>query len=221
MHDDPIDAGIAAGFGAARQPDEQPESPPERIGPYRILEILGQGGMGTVYLAEQEEPIRRRVALKVIKLGMDSRSLVTRFEVERQALAMMEHPCIARVYDAGLTDRGQPYYAMEYVRGVPITTFCDKKKLSLDQRLQLFRLVCSGVQHAHQKGVIHRDITPRNVLVTMQDGKITPKIIDFGLARAADHRDSEATLLRLTNLGGKRPGWPACGGRNLGASCAA
>ena len=134
MKDDLIDAGMAAGFGADGPQDAGlEESLPKQIGPYRILEIIGEGGMGTVYLAEQRAPIRRLVALKVIKLGMDSKSLVARFEIERQSLARMEHPCIARVYEAGLTDRGQPYYAMEYVRGVPITEFCDSKQLSIDR----------------------------------------------------------------------------------------
>ncbi len=171
-----------------------PGSRPESIGPYRILSVLGEGGMGTVYLAEQREPVRRRVALKVIKLGMDSKMVLARFEAERQALAMMEHSNIARIFDAALTESGQPYFAMEYVKGEPITHYCDENKLGLDDRLELFTQICSAVQHAHNKGVIHRDLTPNNVLVTMQDGKPTPKIIDFGLARATDHRLVEATI---------------------------
>ncbi len=137
---------------------------PEQIGPYRVLSVLGEGGMGTVYIAEQKKPVRRRVALKVIKLGMDSVMVLRRFEAERQALAMMEHSNIARVYEAGTTDRGQPFFAMEYVKGKPITQYCDDQKLSLEERIDLFRQVCSGVQHAHLKGVIHRDLKPSNVL---------------------------------------------------------
>ncbi|MFO1053003.1 MAG: bifunctional serine/threonine-protein kinase/formylglycine-generating enzyme family protein [Planctomycetota bacterium] len=167
---------------------------PEWIGRYKVLDILGEGGMGTVYLAEQREPVWRRVALKVIKLGMDSAEVLRRFEVERQALAMMDHPNIAKVFDAGTTDRGQAYFSMEYVKGKPITEYADAMKLSVEDRLRLFQQVCHGVQHAHQKGVIHRDLTPRNVLVVDQDGDVRPKIIDFGLARATDHRLTEGTL---------------------------
>jgi serine/threonine protein kinase/tetratricopeptide (TPR) repeat protein len=166
----------------------------DRIGPYKILERLGVGGMGMVYLAEQREPVRRRVAIKVIKLGMDSKQILARFEAERQALAMMEHSNIARVYDCGLTDHGQPYFAMEYVKGRPITKYCDDHRLDLKARLELFMQVCAGVQHAHNKGVIHRDLTPNNILVTSQDGKPTVKIIDFGLASATGHRLTEATI---------------------------
>ncbi|MEZ5966831.1 MAG: bifunctional serine/threonine-protein kinase/formylglycine-generating enzyme family protein [Planctomycetota bacterium] len=167
---------------------------PETIGPYRILETLGEGGMGTVYLAEQREPVQRRVALKVIKLGMDSKQVLARFQAERQALALMNHDCIAKVFDAGTTERGQPYFAMEHVPGVPITEHCDRHELSVDERLSLFKKVCAGVQHAHQKGVIHRDLKPSNVLVTVAQGEAGPKIIDFGIARATDHRLIAATL---------------------------
>ena len=170
----------------------------ERIGPYRILTKLGEGGMGAVYLAEQRQPLRRRVALKVLKQGMDSRAFLARFEVERQALAMMEHSCIARVYDAGIGEKGQPYLAMEYVKGVPITDYCDQNKLSIAQRLDLFVAVCSAVQHAHTKGVMHRDLKPSNILVTVQDGKAEPKVIDFGLAKALDHRIVESTVFTET-----------------------
>ena len=170
------------------------DAPRTQIGPYRILETIGEGGMGTVYLAEQREPVRRRVALKVIKLGMDSKAVMARFEAERRALSMMEHSCIATVVDAGITEQGQPYFAMEYVKGIPITDYCDQNKLSLKERIELFQKVCSGVQHAHLKGVMHRDLKPGNVLVTLQDGKPTPKIIDFGLAKATDHHLVEATL---------------------------
>ncbi|MFY9341665.1 MAG: bifunctional serine/threonine-protein kinase/formylglycine-generating enzyme family protein [Planctomycetota bacterium] len=167
---------------------------PLLIGPYHVLETLGEGGMGVVYLAEQREPVRRRVALKVIKAGMDSKAVLRRFEAERQALAMMEHSCIATVLDAGLTSTGQPFFAMEYVKGIPITEYCDLHKLGLPERIALFQKVCSGVQHAHLKGVMHRDIKPSNVLVTLQDGKPMPKIIDFGLAKATNHHLVEATL---------------------------
>lgn len=188
-----------AGEAPAVEPgDDDDEGAGRRIGPYRILSTLGEGGMGTVYLAEQRQPLRRRVALKVLKQGMDSRAFLTRFAAERQALAMMEHSCIARVYDAGLAESGQPYLAMEYVKGVAITDYCDQNKLSIDERLDLFVAVCSAVQHAHTKGVMHRDLKPSNILVTEQDGKPEPKIIDFGLAKAADHRLVEATVFTET-----------------------
>ncbi|MCB9871756.1 MAG: SUMF1/EgtB/PvdO family nonheme iron enzyme [Planctomycetes bacterium] len=166
----------------------------EEIGPYRILEVLGEGGMGTVYLAEQRHPVRRRVALKVVKLGMDTKAVLKRFEAERQALSLMEHGSIARVLDAGATDAGRPYFAMEYVKGVPITDYCDRQKLDVRDRLTLFLQICAGVQHAHQKGIIHRDLKPSNVLVTAQEVAPQAKIIDFGLARATDNRLVEGTL---------------------------
>jgi serine/threonine protein kinase/formylglycine-generating enzyme required for sulfatase activity len=178
----------------AAKAQAEPGGLPDRIGPYKILDQLGEGGMGTVYLAEQREPVRRRVALKVIKLGMDSVEVLRRFELERQALALMEHPNIAKIFDVGTTERGQPYFAMEFVKGRPITEFCDHARLDLGERLRLFQQVCSGVQHAHQKGITHRDLTPRNVLVTDQDGEPRPKIIDFGLARATDTRLAEGTI---------------------------
>ncbi len=173
-----------------------PDSAPnlERIGPYRILEVLGEGGMGTVYLAEQTEPVRRRVALKLIKLGMDTHELIARFESERQALALMNHPNVAIVHDAGATEQGRPYFVMEYVPGEPITAYCNKLKLPLTERLGLFIQVCQAIQHAHQKGIIHRDIKPSNVLVMYQDGKAVPKVIDFGLAKATDQRLTEKTM---------------------------
>ena len=160
------------------------ERPGGQIGRYKLLSILGEGGMGIVYLAEQEEPIRRRVALKVIKPGMDSKRVVARFEAERQALAILDHPNIAHVYDAGTTETGKPYFVMEYVRGLPITEYCDHHKLSIEDRLNLFRQVCLAVHHAHQKGIIHRDIKPSNILVSEQGGGPVPKIIDFGVAKA-------------------------------------
>ena len=170
------------------------ESPGAIIGRYKLLERIGEGGMAVVYMAEQQEPIRRRVALKVIKLGMDTKSVIARFEAERQALAMMDHPNIAKVLDAGATETGRPYFVMELVKGVSITEFCDKGKLSTQERLDLFRQVCSAVQHAHQKGIIHRDIKPSNVMVTSHDGMPVPKVIDFGIAKATNQRLTEKTF---------------------------
>jgi serine/threonine protein kinase len=171
-----------------------PDARPEHIGPYRILRVLGEGGMGVVYLAEQTEPIKRRVALKLIKLGMDTKHVVARFEAERQALAMMNHPNIARVHDAGATADGRPYFVMEHVAGIPLNEYCDGHKLSLAERLELFLQVCHGVQHAHHKGIIHRDLKPSNILVASLDDKPLAKIIDFGVAKATDHRLTEKTL---------------------------
>ena len=179
----------------------RPDSPdlPERVGPYRILERLGEGGMGVVYLAEQTRPVRRKVALKVIKQGMDTKQVVARFEAERQALAMMDHASVAKVFDAGTTPHGRPYFVMEYVKGVPITEHCDRHRLSNRERLDLFMQVCEGVQHAHQKAIIHRDLKPSNVLVSEQDGKRLPKIIDFGVAKATAQKLTEKTM--FTELG--------------------
>src|ERR1039458_2900220 len=160
------------------------EKPGDRIGRYKLLQQIGEGGCGVVYMAEQAEPMRRRVALKVIKLGMDTKQVIARFEAERQALALMDHPNIAKVLYAGATDSGRPYFVMELVRGIKITDYCDQQKLSTRQRLELFVQVCQAVQHAHQKGIIHRDLKPSNILVTEQDGKAVPKIIDFGIAKA-------------------------------------
>ena len=151
----------------------------KQIGPYRLREQIGEGGMGVVYVAEQEKPVRRKVALKIIKPGMDSDDVVARFEAERQALAMMDHPNIAKVLDAGTTDEARPYFVMELVKGIPITDYCDQAKLTVDKRLRLFIQVCKAVQHAHHKGIIHRDIKPTNVLVTLHDGEPVPKVIDF------------------------------------------
>jgi len=165
------------------------------FGRYHVLRPLGEGGMGTVYLAEQREPFRRYVALKVVKLGMDTGQVLARFGNERRALAMMDHPNIARIFDAGATPRGRPYFVMEYIEGVPITQYCDRKRMTVVQRLRLFLAVCRAVQHAHQKGVIHRDLKPSNVLVTEQDGAPVPKVIDFGIAKATDQWAVENTLL--------------------------
>ncbi len=166
----------------------------DRIGPYRLLDVIGEGGFGVVYLAEQREPIERKVALKLIKPGMDSRSVIARFEAERQALALMDHPHIARIFEAGTTDRGRPYFVMEHVRGEPITTYCDRHRLSIDERLTLFAQVCEAVHHAHQKGLIHRDLSPSNILVTTGSKGHEPKVIDFGVAKAIDRRLTTASI---------------------------
>jgi serine/threonine protein kinase len=170
------------------------EGPGSIIGRYKLLERIGEGGMAVVYMAEQTEPIRRKVALKIIKLGMDTRQVIARFEAERQALALMDHPNIAKVLDAGATETGRPYFVMELVQGVSITEYCDKNNLSTKDRLALFLQVCNAVQHAHQKGIIHRDIKPSNVMVTHHDGKPVPKVIDFGIAKATNQKLTEKTL---------------------------
>jgi serine/threonine protein kinase/tetratricopeptide (TPR) repeat protein len=212
----PSDFERADGPAAPRVPGLTPY--PREIGPYRILETLGEGGMGIVYLAEQTKPIHRRVALKIIKLGMDTRQVIARFETEREALALMNHPNVAKVFDAGATETGRPYFVMEYVQGIPITEYCDKHRLNTEERLRLFVDVCNAIQHAHQKGIIHRDIKPSNVLVSVDIanpplsplgkgggssaplldkgglGGITVKVIDFGVAKATQHRLSEHTL---------------------------
>lgn len=169
------------------------ESPGTKIGHYELLELLGEGGMGLVYLAQQKEPVRRKVALKIVKLGMDTKQVVARFEAERQTLALLEHANIAHVFDAGTTDSGRPYFVMEYVEGKSITKYCDEYKLSVEERLKLFRQVCDGVHHAHQKGIIHRDIKPSNIVVSVQDDKPVPKIIDFGIAKAITQPLTEKT----------------------------
>src|SRR5882724_2538617 len=166
----------------------------QMLGPYKLREKLGEGGCGVVYVAEQEKPVRRRVALKVIKLGMDTRNVIARFEAERQALAMMDHPNIAKVLDAGSTGQGRPYFVMELVRGIRITEYCDQHNLSTQDRLDLFIKVCQAIQHAHQKGIIHRDIKPSNILVTLHDGVPVPKVIDFGIAKATQGRLTDMTL---------------------------
>jgi len=174
-------------------------TPGAEIGPYKLVGVIGEGGMGTVYLARQQEPVKRLVALKVIKAGMDSKHVLARFEAERQALALMDHPHIAKVLDAGATDAGRPYFVMELVKGVPLTRFCDERRLTPRQRLELFVPVCHAVQHAHQKGIIHRDIKPSNVLVAQYDNRPVPKVIDFGVAKATGDQLTEKTL--VTGLG--------------------
>lgn len=203
----PADAAITSDLGPVRasgwvnepsdsasSPSKLGDGPGSRVGPYKLLQQIGEGGMGTVFMAEQEHPVRRRVALKLIKPGMDSRAVVARFEAERQALAMMDHPNIARVLDAGTTETGHPYFVMELVNGIPITRYCDENKLSAQERLALFVPVCQAIQHAHQKGVVHRDIKPSNVMVTLYDGKPVPKVIDFGVAKATEQRLTDRTM---------------------------
>src|SRR3954470_2085537 len=170
------------------------EQPGTTIGPYKLVEPIGEGGMGLVYMAEQQRPLRRMVALKVIKPGMDSRQVLARFEAEKQALAMMDHENIAKVFEAGTTDTGHPYFVMELVRGIPMHDFCDQKRLTVRERLELFIPVCQAVQHAHQKGIIHRDLKPTNVLVTMHDARAVPKVIDFGIAKALGASLTEHSL---------------------------
>src|ERR1051325_484620 len=178
-------------------PDASTDQTGKRIGRYKLLEKIGESGCGAVYVAEQEEPVRRRVALKLIKLGMDTRSVIARFEAERQALAMMDHANIAKVLDAGATENGRPYFVMELVRGTKITEYCDQNQLSTRQRLDLFVRVCQAVQHAHQKGIIHRDLKPSNILVTVNDGVSVPKIIDFGIAKAIEEKLTDKTLFTM------------------------
>jgi serine/threonine protein kinase len=170
------------------------EGPGTVIGRFKLLQKIAEGGMGVVYMAEQREPVIRKVALKIIKLGMDTKQVVARFEAERQALALMDHPNIAKVLDGGATQSGRPYFVMELVPGLPITQFCDEANLSTRDRLELFMEVCSAIQHAHQKGIIHRDIKPSNILVTLHGDKPVPKVIDFGVAKATQGRLTEKTL---------------------------
>ena len=170
------------------------ERPGTLIGPYKLLQQIGEGGMGVVFMAEQMHPVRRTVALKIIKPGMDTRQIIARFEAERQALALMDHSNIARVLDAGTTETNRPYFVMELVKGVPITTYCDEHQLTPRQRLELFIPVCQAVQHAHQKGIIHRDLKPSNVMIALYDGRPVPKVIDFGVAKAAGSKLTEKTL---------------------------
>jgi non-specific serine/threonine protein kinase/serine/threonine-protein kinase len=192
-----VERMLAADVAAERflSPRGKP-APHGAIGPYKLLEILGEGGFGVVWLAEQQQPIRRRVALKLIKPGMDSAQIVARFEAERQALALMDHPGIAQVFEAGATESGRPYFAMEYVPGTPVTAFCDAERLRIRERLDLFAAICDAVQHAHQKGVIHRDLKPSNILVTRRDGVLSSKVIDFGVVKATTPSAAETLLTR-------------------------
>lgn len=169
----------------------------QMVGPYKLVEILGEGGFGTVWLAERREPMVQRVALKIIKPGMDSKAVISRFEQERQALAVMDHPNVAKVFDGGVTEHGRPYFIMEYVQGAPITSFCDRHRYTIKQRLELFITVCDAVQHAHHKGIIHRDIKPSNVLVSMSEGKPLAKVIDFGIAKATESSDVQNSVFSI------------------------
>ena len=190
----PNDAVEPAVDSALRTPSSAlTEAPGGYIDRYKLLQKIGEGGCGVVYMADQEEPVRRRVALKVIKLGMDTRAVIARFEAERQALAMMDHPNIAKVLDVGQTATGRPFFVMELVKGVRINEYCDQNNLPTRERLALFTQVCHAIQHAHQKGIIHRDIKPSNILVTLHDGVPVPKVIDFGIAKAINQQ-------RLTDL---------------------
>jgi serine/threonine protein kinase/tetratricopeptide (TPR) repeat protein len=198
-HDQEGGTRATAGGAARLSKEPEPERPPKEVGPYRIREKLGQGGMGVVYRAERTRPFRQEVALKLIRSGMGSRQIVARFEHERQALALMDHPHIAKVHDAGVHSDGRPYFAMEYVQGAPITDFCDMHRLTIRQRLELMERVCLAVQHAHEQGVIHRDLTPSNVMVTLVDDEPQPRIIDFGVAKAVGQRLTEQSL--VTGIG--------------------
>src|SRR5262249_36694790 len=199
-----LEQPAAAGTGAYAATADRPGSPPTTsppaarpgaaIGPYRLLHTLGEGGMGAVWVAEKTEPVKRRVAIKVIKPGMDSAQVIARFAAERQALALMDHTNIAKVLDAGTTDQGRPYFVMELVKGVPITTYCDELHLSVRERLELFVPICQAIQHAHQRGVIHRDVKASNVLVAVQDGRPVPKVIDFGVAKALHTKLADRTM---------------------------
>src|SRR5947208_2721423 len=188
--------------GALRDAPEHassPEAPGALVGPYKLIERIGEGGMGEVWMAQQTEPVKRLVAVKLIRPGMDSRSVLARFDAERQALSLMDHPNIAKVLDAGATADGRPYFVMELVKGTPITKYCDDRRLAVRDRLRLFADVCRAVQHAHQKGVIHRDLKPNNVLVAPFDGRPVVKVIDFGVAKAAGQPLTDKTL--FTGLG--------------------
>jgi serine/threonine protein kinase len=198
-----LEAHREAGTAAHKPGDEGPprdvgaaaEQPGSIIGSYKLIEQIGEGGMGTVWMAQQTEPVKRVVALKVIKAGMDSKQVIARFDAERQALALMDHPNIAKVLDGGATGTGRPYFVMDLVKGVSITRYCDEHHLTPRQRLELFVPVCQAVQHAHQKGIIHRDLKPSNVLVALYDGRPVPKVIDFGVAKAAGQSLTDKTLV--------------------------
>ncbi|MCE2810815.1 MAG: serine/threonine protein kinase, partial [Planctomycetaceae bacterium] len=189
----PIEQSLAFSVGLPT-PDVASADVGSLVGSFRLMERIGEGGFGLVFVAQQERPVKRKVALKIIKPGTGSNEVVARFELERQALAMMDHPNIARVFDAGVTDDGRPYFVMELVRGLPITEYCDNYRLNLEDRVRLFQDVCAAVQHAHQKGVIHRDLKPSNVMVTLHDDRAIVKVIDFGVAKAMGDDLTERTI---------------------------
>src|SRR5262245_743925 len=196
----PADGGATVDSAPGQPETEDYGDPTARVGAllagkYKLVEEIGEGGMGSVFMAQQIEPVKRAVAVKVIKAGMDSRAVLARFEAERQALAMMDHPNIAKVLDAGTTEGGRPFFVMELVKGTPLTQFCDERKLTPRQRLELFVPVCQAIQHAHQKGIIHRDLKPSNVLIAMYDDRPVPKVIDFGVAKAAGQTLTDLTLM--------------------------
>src|SRR5262245_30727582 len=193
---DPSDSFLEVPAPAVTIDRDRPitEGPGAVIGPYKLREQIGEGGFGVVYVAEQEKPVRRKVALKIIKPGMDTKDVIARFEAERQALALMDHPNVAKVLDAGTTESGRPYFVMELVHGLPITEFCDKNKLPTRERLTLFAEICRAVQHAHQKGIIHRDLKPSNIMVTLHDGQPVPKVIDFGVSKALSQQLTEKSI---------------------------
>src|SRR5262245_20879855 len=199
MASPPRPAGDDSEFDETRAVETARDDGWRRIGAYRLIQRIGEGGMGEVWLAQQLEPVQRQVALKLIKPGMDSARVIARFEAERQTVALMDHPAIAKVFDAGTTPEGRPYFAMEYVRGDPITLHCDRQRLSVSERVELFIQLCDGVQHAHQKGIIHRDLKPSNVLVSTTDDRPVPRIIDFGIAKAMAQPLTERSL--LTEMG--------------------
>ncbi|MFM7806626.1 MAG: serine/threonine-protein kinase, partial [Planctomycetota bacterium] len=189
----------ASGIPQASGREEATDKAGDQVGAYKLISKLGEGGFGTVWLAERRQPFVQQVALKIVKLGMDSKSVVARFEQERQALAVMNHPNVAKVLDGGLTPTGRPYFAMEYVKGEPITDYCDRQKLTIKERLELFTQVCEAVQHAHTKGIIHRDLKPGNILVASAEGSIgQAKVIDFGVAKALTKRMTEQTIFTET-----------------------
>jgi len=189
----------STGAGESTETVSNTESSGATIGNYKLLERIGEGGFGEVFAAEQRGPVSRRVAVKVIKSGMDSKTIVARFEAERQALAMMNHPSIAKIFDGGCTPEGRPYFVMELVKGIPISMFCDQERLDIESRLRLFNCVCQAIQHAHQNGIIHRDIKPGNILVTLRDGEPVPKVIDFGIAKATQMELTEKTVYTKLN----------------------
>ena len=194
LHTSESDLGDFLRTASVSERADHGEQPGDRIGPYKLLSRIGQGAFGDVYVAEQSQPVRRTVALKIVKLGMDTRQVVARFEAERQALALMEHPHIAKVYDAGATELGRPYFVMELVSGLPITEYCDEQRLPIKLRLRLFLQVCDAIQHAHQKGIIHRDVKPTNIIVELVGDQAVPKVIDFGIAKATGYSLTERTL---------------------------